>query len=69
MSEPKTITFSWPCPKGHEPEFNYEPEELKSELDNGTLKYKCIICGEFYLPNEQEKRQIRERMEEALQNG
>ena len=69
MGEPEMVTFIWRCPKGHGPTFSYEPKELRGELDNGTLKYFCGMCGEFYMPNEEEKRNLRQRMEEALKNG
>jgi hypothetical protein len=66
MRESKKITFFWRCPKGHEPAFTYESEHLRSELDNGTLRYFCGMCGEFYWPSEEEKRNLKKRIEDVL---
>ena len=69
MDEPEKVTFIWRCPKGHGSTFSYELSTLRRELDNGTLKYFCGMCGEFHIPNEEEKRNLRQRMEEVLKNG
>jgi len=58
-----------PLPKGHGPTFSYDPDELRSELDSGTLKCFCVICGEFYLPTEDQKRNLRKHFEETVANG
>lgn len=66
MIDPKKVTFMYRCPKGHGPTFSFEPEQLISDLDNNTLEFFCGMCGESYLPKEEEKRNLRKRTQEVL---
>lgn len=65
MPQKRQINFMFPCPKGHGPTFNYDADALRQELDHGTLKLFCGMCGESYTPSEQMKNNLRKRLAEA----
>jgi hypothetical protein len=65
MAETKKVTYMYSCPKGHGPTFAYDPDELRKELDNETLRHFCITCGDFYPSTPQERANLRKRLEEV----
>jgi hypothetical protein len=66
MKESQRILLTFFCPEGHRPEQSYDSTELQNDLDNGTVRYYCGVCDEFYVPNDDQKHDLRKRLESAV---
>jgi hypothetical protein len=61
MSSTHDVSFvSW-CPKGHSPTLIFIRENLLSALEDDSLRFWCNLCGDYWQPNEEEKRRIKDR--------
>lgn len=53
------VDFVAPCAKGHLPVLQFERDELRQCLRDGTLTFYCAMCDEFREPTEDERAVMR----------
>ena len=58
--------FSVPCPNGHTAHHTYDREELRKEIENGTLMYFCYTCNERWLPAAEDLANLLRRLDDGV---
>ena len=54
--DPNIVSFGAECPKGHHPTLVFNKMVLRHQLDIGTLRLSCSLCGDSWQPNEEQLR-------------
>jgi hypothetical protein len=61
----RRIAFNAPCPFGHVSSFDWPVEELRAELQAGTLRLECFTCEREFWATAELERSLKKRIAES----
>lgn len=60
---PARAHFLVDCPNGHKASHEFEPSDLRKQLEDGSLRFYCIQCDQSWSPSAIELALFKERLE------
>lgn len=52
------MSFAAVCPNGHNPTLVFDREILKGHLEDGTLRFYCLVCRGPWIPSKEDQLRI-----------